>query len=89
MAEHKEMDAWRQKATKELKGRPLESLWWHTPEGITVKPVYTWEDLEGLDFTNTLPGLPPYSAGTDGDDVCEPTLDDPSVCRVCHSQRIQ
>lgn len=63
MAEHKDMNAWRQKATQELRGRPLESLWWNTLEGITVKPVYTLEDLEGLDFTNTLPGLSPYLRG--------------------------
>ena len=36
---------------------------WTTPEGIAVKPVYTEEDLTGLDFLNTYPGTPPYLRG--------------------------
>jgi methylmalonyl-CoA mutase len=57
------MDEWGEKAIKELKGKPLESLNWETPEGISVKPVYTAEDLAGLDTVNTLPGLAPYLRG--------------------------
>ena len=34
-----------------------------TPEGILVKPLYTAEDLEGMEHVNTLPGLPPYVRG--------------------------
>jgi|YelNatPaOPRAMG01_1025707.scaffolds.fasta_scaffold19324_3 methylmalonyl-CoA mutase len=63
MAEHKDMKKWREIASKELKGKPLDSLLWETPEGITVKPIYTMEDLEGLDFVNTLSGLAPYLRG--------------------------
>jgi methylmalonyl-CoA mutase len=36
---------------------------WITPEGIDVKPLYTGEDLDGLDFLATYPGLPPYLRG--------------------------
>src|SRR5262245_15484423 len=32
---------------------------WHTPEGIAVKGAYGPEDLTGLDFLDTYPGLPP------------------------------
>jgi methylmalonyl-CoA mutase len=60
---HKEMKQWEEKATKELRGKPLESLNWETPEGITVKPIYTAEDLAGLDTVNTLSGLAPYLRG--------------------------
>jgi len=63
VAAHKDMDEWGEKAIKELKGKPLESLNWETPEGISVKPVYTAEDLAGLDTVNTLPGLAPYLRG--------------------------
>ncbi len=42
-------------------GRPNES--WLTPEGIAVKPVYGTEDLAGLDFLDTYPGIPPYLRG--------------------------
>jgi methylmalonyl-CoA mutase len=34
-----------------------------TPEGIALKPVYGPGDLEGLDFLNTYPGLPPFLRG--------------------------
>ncbi|MCX7981378.1 MAG: methylmalonyl-CoA mutase [Syntrophales bacterium] len=63
MAEHKDMNKWRELAIKELKGKPLDTIFWQTPEGITVKPIYTWEDLEGLDFINTLSGMAPYLRG--------------------------
>ncbi|MCP3861908.1 MAG: methylmalonyl-CoA mutase, partial [Aestuariibacter sp.] len=36
---------------------------WDTPEGITVKPLYTDGDLESLEHTNTLPGFAPYVRG--------------------------
>src|SRR5499433_1731997 len=36
---------------------------WLTPEGIAVKPVYGARDLEGLDFLDTFPGIPPYLRG--------------------------
>ena len=34
-----------------------------TPEGLTLKPVYGPGDLEGLDFLDTYPGLPPFLRG--------------------------
>src|SRR5215475_2730760 len=36
---------------------------WLTPEGIAVKPVYGPEDVQGLDFLDTFPGIPPYLRG--------------------------
>ena len=63
MATHPEYAQWQELATKLMKGKPLDSLDWQTPEGITVKPLYTAEDLEGLENTNTLPGLAPYARG--------------------------
>ena len=36
---------------------------WLTPEGIPVKPAYGADDLAGLDFLDTWPGLPPYLRG--------------------------
>src|SRR5205809_3384105 len=36
---------------------------WLTPEGIAVKPVYAPNDVGGLDFLDTLPGIPPYLRG--------------------------
>ncbi|MFJ2780894.1 MULTISPECIES: methylmalonyl-CoA mutase [unclassified Kitasatospora] len=50
--------AWRQ-AT----GKDVEELLWDTPEGIGVKPLYTADDLAGLDFLGTYPGIAPYLRG--------------------------
>ena len=63
MSDHPDKQKWIELATKELRGKPLESLDWLTPEGIPVKPVYTAEDLEGMEHVNTLPGLAPYVRG--------------------------
>ncbi|MEZ5833893.1 MAG: methylmalonyl-CoA mutase [Dongiaceae bacterium] len=54
---------WEALAAKELKGAEASSLTWTTPEGIAVKPLYTAEDLEGLEIAGTLPGLPPFTRG--------------------------
>ena len=54
---------WEKLAAKELRGRKLEDLTWHTPEGIDVKPLYDTPDLEGLAHLGTLPGLPPFVRG--------------------------
>ena len=57
------MIAWEQLATKDLKGKPLESLVRSTPEGINIKPLYTLDDLEKLEHINTLPGILPFVRG--------------------------
>lgn len=54
---------WKALAAKELRGRPLDDLTWETPEGIDVKPLYTAEDMEGLDHLGTMPGLSPFTRG--------------------------
>jgi methylmalonyl-CoA mutase len=36
---------------------------WLTPEGIPVKPVYGPQDVAGLDFLDTYPGIAPYLRG--------------------------
>ncbi len=36
---------------------------WETPEHISVKPVYTKEDLEGLEHLDYAAGVPPYLRG--------------------------
>ncbi len=54
---------WRRRAEKELRDRPLDSLTWHTPEGINVEPVHTEEDSEGLAHTGSMPGFPPFTRG--------------------------
>ncbi|WP_377297413.1 methylmalonyl-CoA mutase [Rhizobium sp. SGZ-381] len=53
---------WQALAEKELKASP-DSLIWNTPEGIAVKPLYTAEDLAGIDHLETLPGFAPFVRG--------------------------
>src|SRR6202030_2330133 len=59
----KTLAEWRALAEKDLGGTSLDSLAWQTPEGISVKPLYTAEDLEKLETVGTLPGFPPYLRG--------------------------
>ena len=57
------LDAWRAAAAKSAPGGKLESLDWHTPDGIVVKPLYTAADVADLPYTDTLPGFAPFVRG--------------------------
>jgi len=62
----KSLGDWRALAAKEVKGAKSEGaddLVWQTPEGIAVKPLYTAEDLEGLETLGSLPGFAPFTRG--------------------------
>ncbi len=63
MSEHPKKQKWTDLVTKQLKGKSPDSLNWKTPEGILVKPLYTAEDIEGLECVNTIPGIAPYVRG--------------------------
>ena len=54
---------WQKAAQKSAPGGDVGALDWHTPDGITVKPLYTAEDVQGLPFANTLPGFEPFVRG--------------------------
>jgi methylmalonyl-CoA mutase len=54
---------WKSTAEKQLKGKSIESLNTETPEGITLKALYTAEDLLALENTNTMPGMDPFIRG--------------------------
>src|SRR5499427_8867730 len=57
------LEQWRQAAAKGAPGGRIEGLNWVTPEGITVKPLYTSADLRDLTLTDTLPGFEPFTRG--------------------------
>src|SRR6185437_7047870 len=63
----KNLEAWQKLAEGELRGKPISSLDWQTPEGITVKPLYTGADLDAIagdfPFREAVPGAPPYLRG--------------------------
>ena len=51
------IDDWKKAADKEVKGKDLT---WDTPEGISVKPLYTAEDVTA---DPGLPGFAPFTRG--------------------------
>jgi methylmalonyl-CoA mutase len=57
------LEAWHKAAAKSAPGGQVDALNWLTPDGITVKPLYTAADLQGLPHADTLPGFEPYLRG--------------------------
>ncbi|MGE5427565.1 MAG: methylmalonyl-CoA mutase family protein [Methylococcaceae bacterium] len=55
---------WMDKVIADLKGADFsKKLVWKTNEGIDVQPFYREEDLQKLDYLNSLPGEFPYIRG--------------------------
>jgi methylmalonyl-CoA mutase len=57
------LEAWAKAAAKSAPGGNVDALNWITPDGITVKPLYTAADTANLPYANTLPGFEPYLRG--------------------------
>jgi len=57
------LDAWAKAAAKSAPGGNVAALDWVTPDGISVKPLYTAADTANLPYANTLPGFEPYLRG--------------------------
>ncbi|MDB5892325.1 MAG: methylmalonyl-CoA mutase [Polaromonas sp.] len=56
-------EAWQQAAAKSAPGGNIDALNWQTPDGISVKPLYTADDTKDLPYTDTLPGFEPFIRG--------------------------
>ena len=56
------LEKWRAAAEREIRRDP-DTLVWHTPEGIDVKPLYTAEDVAGIEAVDSLPGQAPFLRG--------------------------
>jgi methylmalonyl-CoA mutase len=57
---------WEKLARKELGNKEITSLEWNTPEGITIKPLYTQLDNDGIKVDEKeveAPGIYPYKRG--------------------------
>ena len=54
---------WQQLAQRERRGCSADELVWQTPEGISVKPLYTAEDTAKLKYQDSLPGFAPFKRG--------------------------
>jgi len=60
--------AWEEKITADLKGADYDKkLVWKSEEGFHVRPYYRSEDLQGLEYLNSLPGEPPFVRGVKKD----------------------
>ena len=57
------LEAWAKAAAKSAPGGDVSTLNWQTPDGISVKPLYTAEDIKDLPYINTLPGFEPFIRG--------------------------
>jgi len=53
-------DQWKKIAEKSLRGVPIDSLTFLSPEGIPIKPLYTKDDVKAEE---TYPGLYPFTRG--------------------------
>lgn len=49
-------ETWKQEAEKSLKGKPIDKLHKKTYENITLKPIYTKEDVGQIPFPKEMPG---------------------------------
>lgn len=58
-----DIEQWKTLASKQMKGKDPESLTKTSAEGVNVKALYTQSDIDGLPFTDTLPGMHPYVRG--------------------------
>lgn len=44
---------WAEMAKKQLKGGEPTKMLWETPEGVTIKPLYTAQDVTGYVFLSS------------------------------------
>ncbi len=58
-----DLNDWEAAADAELRGKTVSDLVVDTPEGIAIKPLYTGDDLVGLDHLDSLPGFSPFLRG--------------------------
>ena len=63
MSNKKDKADWTKRAEAELRNKSVNELTRTTPEKITVEPLYTAADLDGLNHTDSLPGEAPFTRG--------------------------
>ena len=56
-------EAWRELATKQMKGKSPDELIRNTAEDIAIRPLYTAADTQDLEYADTMPGMSPYIRG--------------------------
>ena len=61
--EEANLENWQALVQKQSKGLTSDDLTWHTPEDIPLKALYTAQDTQDLEYTDTMPGMAPYIRG--------------------------
>ena len=54
---------WQKLTEKELRGRPLSDLEKTSGGGLRTKPLYTADDLDGIEHLGSVPGIAPFVRG--------------------------
>src|SRR5210317_987411 len=63
MEKNKSLENWKKNALSELKRTEIDSFVVETPEGISIKPLYTSLDNKDLEHLDTIPGEAPFLRG--------------------------
>ena len=63
MKKKNNLENWKKNAINELKNPNVDDIYKNTHEGINIKPLYTYEDIENITHINTFPGEPPFLRG--------------------------
>ena len=58
-----DLNSWKQKVEQGLKGKSLKDLATETPDGFSIRPLYTSYDLDEISYGESLPGEFPYTRG--------------------------
>ena len=79
---------WLELATKDLKGRPIESLNTETPGGHHAEAaLHRGRPARGV--ASDLPGFAPFTRGVRSTMLCRAALDHPPICRLLDGGGIQ
>ena len=63
MSKNKDKTGWTKRAEAELRNKSVNDLARVTPENITVEPLYTAADMDGLGHLDSHPGQAPFTRG--------------------------
>ena len=63
MSKNKDKTGWTKRAEAELRNKSVNDLARVTPENITVEPLYTATDMDGLGHLDSHPGQAPFTRG--------------------------
>lgn len=89
----RDLEAWRERARRDLAGAPLERLLSRTRDGLAVEPLYTADNAAVDPASAELPGAPPFlrGAGAAVDrgrwQIC-PRIDAPTIEAAAEDVRV-